>query len=110
MQLEFGQKVGAHDFEICVIGFKTYDLQGIDRTHSQRHNLRILGFERVILFVANRKEHRLQAYAWAGMKAEELAPQLEYPLKRSSGQLALAMQAGLVMATMKPESKPEPID
>lgn len=53
--------------------------------------VRILGFERVILFVANRKEHRLQAYAWAGMKAEELAPQLEYPLKRSSGPLALAV-------------------
>ena len=51
----------------------------------------ILGFERVILLRVNRKEHRLKAWASAGIQVDSLARDLEFPLKRNSGALAMAV-------------------
>ncbi|MBU8870868.1 MAG: HDOD domain-containing protein [Gemmatimonadales bacterium] len=49
--------------------------------------VRILGFERVVLFRVNRTDQRLEAHLWAGIQADSLAPKLEFPLKRSYGAL-----------------------
>ncbi len=51
----------------------------------------ILGYERAILFRANREKHKLQAACWAGMEAEKLALKLDLPLKKTSGALAQAV-------------------
>jgi len=51
----------------------------------------ILCYERVVLFMADRENHRLQSVRWASMEAEKVAPKLDLPLKRSSGALALAV-------------------
>ena len=51
----------------------------------------ILGFERAVLFRADRQDHLLHPFRWSGLEAEALASQLELPLKRPSGALALAV-------------------
>jgi len=51
----------------------------------------VLGFERVILMRADRDRQLLIPWAWAGLKAEDLAAKLELPLTRSTGALAMTV-------------------
>lgn len=50
----------------------------------------VLGLQRVILFRVDRDAMRLRRWMTAGIGAEELSSQLELPLERSSGALALS--------------------
>lgn len=51
----------------------------------------IVGFERVVLLAADRDDHLLKPLRWAGIEAQPLAQQLELPLSRHTGALALAV-------------------
>jgi hypothetical protein len=50
----------------------------------------ILGFERVVFLEVDKDAKLMRPRLWAGISAEELAVQLELPLKRETGALALA--------------------
>ena len=52
--------------------------------------VRILGFERVVFLEIDKASQLLRPRIWAGISAEELAAQLELPLQRETGALALA--------------------
>ncbi len=51
----------------------------------------ILGFERVVFLAVDRDRRRLVPRRWAGPGAEELARDLELPLERTAGAMALAV-------------------
>ncbi len=56
-----------------------------------RGAVEILGFERVVLLRVDREQHLLKRLRWAGLEVEELARQMEFPLTRETGALALAV-------------------